>query len=337
MLSSKMKGNQIETKQESMLITDDDGLVRITSIINAHERFHVEYPHIEIPLRKATIMQICKMSGCNSEEYVLFSYRHHKNEALDYEDEDSFIQGYRNKQKPQYNNNNNKDFIRLDSDDYIQFVNPQNNKQDGNSYENNTLANSDDIDNIVLNNNNNNNGGYNKGRTNSFFEKHFAVFELIWQGLYMVLLLFGVILFCHLNFYAVIAMTYVNVYSVCGYIVNGLVFGCGIYGLKVIKVDKVQKVSETYVNKCLGGVVVGCLMMVAYVKYVMNEGVGKEYLVNQTWFIAVYLGVVGVAMICWVMNWKVCKVYEEYNFLLPLKEPLVSNNVTDYIKDNEDD
>ena len=332
MLISKMKGNQIETKQESMLITDDDGLVRITSIMMKHEKFHVEYPHIEIPLRKATIMQICRMSGCNSEEYVLFSYRHHNNDESNYEDEDSFIQGYRNKQKPQYNNN--KDFIRLDSDDYIQFVNPQNNKHDNNSYDNNTLANSDDIDNIVLNNNNNN--VYNKGRTNSFFEKHFATFELIWQGLYMLLLLSGVILFCHLNFYAVIAMTYMNVYSLCGYAVNVLVFVCGIYGLKVIKVDKVQKVSETYVNNYLGGVVVSCLMMVVYVKYVMYGGVEKEYLVNQTFFMWMYLSVAVFAMMCWVMNWKVGNMYEEYNFLLPLKEPLVSNNVTDYIKDEED-
>ena len=57
---------------------------------------------------------------------------------------------------------------------------------------------------------------------------------------------------------------------------------------------------------------------------------------NQTWYMAVYLGVIGIAIICWVMNWKVSKVYEEYNFLLPLKEPLVSNNVTDYIKDEDD-
>ena len=328
-----MKGNQIETKQESMLITDDDGLIRITSIMMAHERFHVEYPHIEIPLRKASIVQICRMSGCNSEEYVLFSYRHHKGDDSYYEDEDSFIQGYRNKQKqPQYNNN--KDFIRLDSDDYIQFVNPPHNKHDNNSYDNNTLANSDDIDNIALSNNNNIIN--HKGRPTSFFEKHFATFELIWQGLYMLLLLSGVVLFCHLNFYAVATMTYMTIYGVCGFAVDGLVFVCGVYGLKVIKVDKVQKVSETCVNKCLGGVGVCCLMMIGYVKYMMYEGVEKEYLMNQTWFVGVYLWIAGTAGMCGVMNWKVGKMYEEFNFLLPLKEPLVSNNVTDYIRDDDD-
>ena len=97
-----MKKNLIEEKKERTLITDEEGLNKISVLLSSHSKLYVEWPHLELQVPSHSIRRIYQLCGELVEENVLFAYRVHNNQII-YEEEDSFLQSYRNKDKPKTN------------------------------------------------------------------------------------------------------------------------------------------------------------------------------------------------------------------------------------------
>lgn len=322
-----MKKNQIEEKKESALITDEEGLTRVSSLLNKHNVLFIEYPHIEIPLQTRSIIKMCEMAGVLAEEYILFALRVHNDKVI-YEEEDSFLQSYRNKPKPKSNFVIDTEDVILDSkskdgDQNNYGVNTNHDNYD-NLINQNTLANSNDIEQNIIN----------SMKNKSFFERNITFFLVLWESSYLGLLLCGVIYFCHMSFFIFHSNSYISFYFFIGVLINILLFISGFLGLYHIKIKKTQKINETNVNLFLFSLVALTLVNFIYVEYVMDQSL-QMYLLENSFFIVIYITLFTNEITCLIINFKMNQFYVEYNFLLPLKYPLISDRVVDFIDDRD--
>ena len=338
-----MKKNHIEDRNESTYITDDDGLIQITDIINSHSKLYIEFPDIEIPINTSSILHLCKLADIVPEESILFAYRVHNNSQINYEEEDSFLQSYRTKPKQNPNIFNESDEMLIETNSkelkdkktkFNQNANinfnklniNKNNIFDNNSLGSNTQANSNDLEQNILD----------SMKNKTFFENNIHMFLLLWEALYEMLLLVGVLFFCHLSFFANHQGSIVSIYLGLGAIVNSLVFGVGFVGLYHIKIEKTQKINETNINLILVGLIAVTVVNFIYVEYIMKSPV-QDYLLHGTYFVYLYIWLMTNEVAALVMNFKMNQFYVEYNFLLPLKYPLINSGaIIDYIEEKND-
>ena len=323
-----MKKNLIEEKKERTLLTDEEGLTKISAILSSHSKLYVEWPHLELQVSNQSIRRIYQLCGKLVEENVLFAYRVHNNQII-YEEEDSFLQSYRNKDKPKANFVIDTEDVVIDSKLKEESSNVNSNNNDNNAYDNlinqNTLANSNEIEQNVLD----------CMKNRSFFDRNINFFIFLWESFYLSLLLCGVFFFCHLSFFVFHSQKFLTPYTMCGLSINFLLFFIGFLGLYHIKIKKTQKINETNVNLILFTLVALTLSTFIYVEYAM-EPVTQAYLLEQTFFVYLYLTMLTNEALCLIMNFKMNQFYVEYNFLLPLKYPLISDRVIDFIDEHEE-
>ena len=173
-------------------------------------------------------------------------------------------------------------------------------------------------------------------KNKTFFEKNIHMFLLLWEGLYEMLLLVGVLFFCHLSFFANNQGSIVSIYLVLGAVVNALVFSVGFVGLYHIKIEKTQKINETNINAIIVGLIAVTVVNFIYAEYVMKSPV-QDYLLHGTYFVYLYIWLMCNEVAALVMNFKMNQFYVEYNFLLPLKYPLIqSGAIIDYIDERNE-
>jgi hypothetical protein len=337
-----MKKKHIENKNESTLITDDDGLIQISNILNSHSKLYIEYPDIEIPIETSSILKICKLADFLPEENILFAYRCHNNSQINYEEEDSFMQTYRNKPKQNQNIFNDSDDILIElntkelNDQYSKIKQNANigfkklNDNQNNAFDNhslsNTVANSNELEQNVLD----------SMKNKTFFEKNISFFLLLWEGLYELILLIGVLFFCHISFFAHNQGSIMSVYLTFSVFINLFIFIVGFVGLYHIKIEKTQKINETNVNLLLLILVAFTVINFIFGEYIMKPPV-QDYLLKETNFLYLYICLMFNEVSALVMNFKMNQFYVEYNFLLPLKYPLLNlGAAVDYLgKEND--
>jgi hypothetical protein len=176
-----------------------------------------------------------------------------------------------------------------------------------------------------LNNNNNFNEDenvfddkiLNSMKNKSFFENHINTFKNIWEYFYFGLIIFSLINVIY-SFQYGINVGFLNLFMILNNIGNILLFISGALGVYLIKIKKIDKINESNLNILLISSILTNLLTVIYVFY-------DNSLFIQSYFI--YISILSILnqSLALILNFKMNQFYIEYNCLLPLKYPLLSN------------
>ena len=296
--------NSNSRRTDSTLITDEEGLKKISSILYEHNKLNVDFGndnHLEVlPNSIKKIFSLNEID--NPEENILFAFRtRNSNNSQNNNDnnifeEDSFIENLKN------NNNNKENLINnnFETEDYLIKTNEKLNNNNINEEEN-------VFDEKILN----------SMKNKSFFENHINTFKKIWEYSY-----FGLILFSLINvifsFQYGINVGFINLFMILNNIGNILLFISGALGVYLIKIKKIDKINESNLNILLISSILTNLLTVIYVFY-------DNSLFIQSYFI--YINILSILnqSLALILNFKMNQFYIEYNCLLPLKYPLLSN------------
>lgn len=105
-------------------------------------------------------------------------------------------------------------------------------------------------------------------------------------------------------------------------VVNCLLFYTGFLGLYYIKIEKVQKINETWENAFLILLIVLTSLTFALGEYAISQPM-KDYLIQNSFFHYLFYWLIFNESSSLLLNFKMNQFYVEYNFLLPLKCPLL--------------
>ena len=298
--------NSNSRRTDSTLITDEEGLKKISSILYEHNKLNVDFGndnHLEVlPNSIKKIFSLNEID--NPEENILFAFRtRNSNNSQNNNDnnifeEDSFIENLKN------NNNNKENLINnnFETEDYLIKTNEKLNNNNNNINEEENV-----FDEKILN----------SMKNKSFFENHINTFKKIWEYSY-----FGLILFSLINvifsFQYGINVGFINLFMILNNIGNILLFISGALGVYLIKIKKIDKINESNLNILLISSILTNLLTVIYVFY-------DNSLFIQSYFI--YINILSILnqSLTLILNFKMNQFYIEYNCLLPLKYPLLSN------------
>ena len=297
--------NSNSRRTDSTLITDEEGLKKISSILYEHNKLNVDFGndnHLEVlPNSIKKIFSLNEID--NPEENILFAFRtRNSNNSQNNNDnnifeEDSFIENLKNNNNHKENLNNNN----FETEDYLIKTNEKLNNNNNINEEENVF------DEKILN----------SMKNKSFFENHINTFKKIWEYSY-----FGLILFSLINvifsFQYGINVGFLNLFMILNNIGNILLFISGALGVYLIKIKKIDKINESNLNILLISSILTNLLTVIYVFY-------DNSLFIQSYFI--YINILSILnqSLALILNFKMNQFYIEYNCLLPLKYPLLSN------------
>ena len=298
--------NSNSRRTDSTLITDEEGLKKISSILYEHNKLNVDFGndnHLEVlPNSIKKIFSLNEID--NPEENILFAFRtRNSNNSQNNNDnnifeEDSFIENLKNNNNNKENLNNNN----FETEDYLIKTNEKLNNNNNNINEEENV-----FDEKILN----------SMKNKSFFENHINTFKKIWEYSY-----FGLILFSLINvifsFQYGINVGFINLFMILNNIGNILLFISGALGVYLIKIKKIDKINESNLNILLISSILTNLLTVIYVFY-------DNSLFIQSYFI--YINILSILnqSLTLILNFKMNQFYIEYNCLLPLKYPLLSN------------
>ena len=297
--------NSNSRRTDSTLITDEEGLKKISSILYEHNKLNVDFGndnHLEVlPKSIKKIFSLNEID--NPEENILFAFRtRNSNNSQNNNDnnifeEDSFIENLKNNNNHKENLNNNN----FETEDYLIKTNEKLNNNNNINEEENVF------DEKILS----------SMKNKSFFENHINTFKKIWEYSY-----FGLILFSLINvifsFQYGINVGFINLFMILNNIGNILLFISGALGVYLIKIKKIDKINESNLNILLISSILTNLLTVIYVFY-------DNSLFIQSYFI--YINILSILnqSLTLILNFKMNQFYIEYNCLLPLKYPLLSN------------
>ena len=297
--------NSNSRRTDSTLITDEKGLKKISNILYEHNKLNVDFGndnHLEVlPNSIKKIFSLNEID--NPEENILFAFRtRNSNNSQNNNDnnifeEDSFIENLKNNSNQKENLNNNN----FETEDYLIKTNEKLNNNNNVNEEENVF------DEKILS----------SMKNKSFFENHINTFKKIWEYSY-----FGLILFSLINvifsFQYGINVGFINLFMILNNIGNILLFISGALGIYLIKIKKIDKINESNLNILLISSILTNLLTVIYVFY-------DNSLFIQSYFI--YINILSILnqSLTLILNFKMNQFYIEYNCLLPLKYPLLSN------------
>ena len=300
--------NSNSRRTDSTLITDEEGLKKISSILYEHNKLNVDFGndnHLEVlPNSIKKIFSLNEID--NPEENILFAFRtRNSNNSQNNNDnnifeEDSFIENLKNNSNNHKENLNNNNF---ETEDYLIKTNEKLNNNNNVNEEENVF------DEKILS----------SMKNKSFFENHINTFKKIWEYSY-----FGLILFSLINvifsFQYGINVGFINLFMILNNIGNILLFISGALGIYLIKIKKIDKINESKLNILLISSILTNLLTVIYVFY-------DNSLFIQSYFI--YINILSILnqSLTLILNFKMNQFYIEYNCLLPLKYPLLSNEI----------
>ena len=300
--------NSNSRRTDSTLITDEEGLKKISSILYEHNKLNVDFGndnHLEVlPKSIKKIFSLNEID--NPEENILFAFRtRNSNNSQNNNDnnifeEDSFIENLKNNSNNHKENLNNNNF---ETEDYLIKTNEKLNNNNNVNEEENVF------DEKILS----------SMKNKSFFENHINTFKKIWEYSY-----FGLILFSLINvifsFQYGINVGFTNLFMILNNIGNILLFISGALGVYLIKIKKIDKINESNLNILLISSILTNLLTVIYVFY-------DNSLFIQSYFI--YINILSILnqSLTLILNFKMNQFYIEYNCLLPLKYPLLSNEI----------
>jgi hypothetical protein len=298
--------NSNSRRTDSTLITDEEGLKKISNILYEHNKLNVDFGndnHLEVlPNSIKKIFSLNEID--NPEENILFAFRtRNSNNSQNNNDnnifeEDSFIENLKNNSNNHKENLNNNNF---ETEDYLIKTNEKLNNNNNVNEEENVF------DEKILS----------SMKNKSFFENHINTFKKIWEYSY-----FGLILFSLINvifsFQYGINVGFINLFMILNNIGNILLFISGALGIYLIKIKKIDKINESNLNILLISSILTNLLTVIYVFY-------DNSLFIQSYFI--YINILSILnqSLTLILNFKMNQFYIEYNCLLPLKYPLLSN------------
>ena len=301
--------NSNSRRTDSTLITDEEGLKKISSILYEHNKLNVDFGndnHLEVlPNSIKKIFSLNEID--NPEENILFAFRtRNSNNSQNNNDnnifeEDSFIENLKNNSNNHKENLNNNNF---ETEDYLIKTNEKLNNNNNNINEEENV-----FDEKILS----------SMKNKSFFENHINTFKKIWEYSY-----FGLILFSLINvifsFQYGINVGFINLFMILNNIGNILLFISGALGIYLIKIKKIDKINESNLNILLISSILTNLLTVIYVFY-------DNSLFIQSYFI--YINILSILnqSLTLILNFKMNQFYIEYNCLLPLKYPLLSNEI----------
>lgn len=299
--------NSNSRRTDSTLITDEEGLKKISNILYEHNKLNVDFGndnHLEVlPNSIKKIFSLNEID--NPEENILFAFRtRNSNNSQNNNDnnifeEDSFIENLKNNSNQKENLNNNN----FETEDYLIKTNEKLNNNNNVNEEENVF------DEKILS----------SMKNKSFFENHINTFKKIWEYSY-----FGLILFSLINvifsFQYGINVGFINLFMILNNIGNILLFISGALGIYLIKIKKIDKINESNLNILLISSILTNLLTVIYVFY-------DNSLFIQSYFI--YINILSILnqSLTLILNFKMNQFYIEYNCLLPLKYPLLSNEI----------
>ena len=299
--------NSNSRRTDSTLITDEEGLKKISNILYEHNKLNVDFGndnHLEVlPNSIKKIFSLNEID--NPEENILFAFRtRNSNNSQNNNDnnifeEDSFIENLKNNSNQKENLNNNN----FETEDYLIKTNEKLNNNNNVNEEENVF------DEKILS----------SMKNKSFFENHINTFKKIWEYSY-----FGLILFSLINvifsFQYGINVGFINLFMILNNIGNILLFISGSLGVYLIKIKKIDKINESNLNILLISSILTNLLTVIYVFY-------DNSLFIQSYFI--YINILSILnqSLTLILNFKMNQFYIEYNCLLPLKYPLLSNEI----------
>ena len=300
--------NSNSRRTDSTLITDEEGLKKISNILYEHNKLNVDFGndnHLEVlPNSIKKIFSLNEID--NPEENILFAFRtRNSNNSQNNNDnnifeEDSFIENLKNNSNNHKENLNNNNF---ETEDYLIKTNEKLNNNNNVNEEENVF------DEKILS----------SMKNKSFFENHINTFKKIWEYSY-----FGLILFSLINvifsFQYGINVGFINLFMILNNIGNILLFISGALGIYLIKIKKIDKINESKLNILLISSILTNLLTVIYVFY-------DNSLFIQSYFI--YINILSILnqSLTLILNFKMNQFYIEYNCLLPLKYPLLSNEI----------
>lgn len=300
--------NSNSRRTDSTLITDEEGLKKISNILYEHNKLNVDFGndnHLEVlPNSIKKIFSLNEID--NPEENILFAFRtRNSNNSQNNNDnnifeEDSFIENLKNNSNNHKENLNNNNF---ETEDYLIKTNEKLNNNNNVNEEENVF------DEKILS----------SMKNKSFFENHINTFKKIWEYSY-----FGLILFSLINvifsFQYGINVGFINLFMILNNIGNILLFISGALGIYLIKIKKIDKINESNLNILLISSILTNLLTVIYVFY-------DNSLFIQSYFI--YINILSILnqSLTLILNFKMNQFYIEYNCLLPLKYPLLSNEI----------
>ena len=299
--------NSNSRRTDSTLITDEEGLKKISSILYEHNKLNVDFGndnHLEVlPNSIKKIFSLNEID--NPEENILFAFRtRNSNNSQNNNDnkifeEDSFIENLKNNNNHQEILNNNN----FETEDYLIKTNEKLNNNNNFNEDENVFD-----DNIL-----------NSMKNKSFFENHINTFKNIWEYSYFGLIIFSLINVIY-SFQYGINVGFLNLFMILNNIGNILLFISGALGIYLIKIKKIDKINESKLNILLISSILTNLLTVIYVFY-------DNSLFIQSYFI--YINILSILnqSLTLILNFKMNQFYIEYNCLLPLKYPLLSNEI----------
>ena len=300
--------NSNSRRTDSTLITDEEGLKKISNILYEHNKLNVDFGndnHLEVlPNSIKKIFSLNEID--NPEENILFAFRtRNSNNSQNNNDnnifeEDSFIENLKNNSNNHKENLNNNNF---ETEDYLIKTNEKLNNNNNVNEEENVF------DEKILS----------SMKNKSFFENHINTFKKIWEYSYFGLILFSLINVIFSFQYGII-VGFINLFMILNNIGNILLFISGALGIYLIKIKKIDKINESNLNILLISSILTNLLTVIYVFY-------DNSLFIQSYFI--YINILSILnqSLTLILNFKMNQFYIEYNCLLPLKYPLLSNEI----------
>jgi hypothetical protein len=293
---------------DSTLITDEEGLKKISSILYEHNKLNVDFGndnHLEVlPNSIKKIFSLNEID--NPEENILFAFRtRNSNNSQNNNDnnifeEDSFIENLKNNSNNHKENLNNNNF---ETEDYLIKTNEKLNNNNNFNEDENVFD-----DNIL-----------NSMKNKSFFENHINTFKNIWEYSYFGLIIFSLINVIY-SFQYGINVGFLNLFMILNNIGNILLFISGVLGIYKIKIKKIYKINESNLNILLISSILTNLLTDIYVFY-------DNFLLTQSSVIYFHILSIINQSLTLILNFKMNKFYIEYNCLLPLKYPLLSNEI----------
>jgi hypothetical protein len=297
-------------RTDSTLITDEEGLKKISNILNDHKKLNIDFGNEKnLEVQPNSIKKIFSLNEIdNPEENILFAFRtrnsnnsQNVNENNNIYEEDSFIENLKNNNNQNNMQNNNNNF---ETEDYLIKTNEKINKDNLNNDEK-------DIDENIIN----------SMKNKSFFENHINTFKKIWEYSYYSLIIFSLINVLYSFIYG-INVGFFNFFMILNNIGNILLFLSGGTGIYKIKIKKINKINESNLNIILISSLLTNLFTIVYIFYE-----GTNFLFTQSYFLYFQILSILNQSLTLILNFKMNQFYIEYNYLLPLKYPLLSNEV----------
>jgi len=294
-------------RTDSTLITDEEGLKKISNILYDHNKLNVDFGNDnQLEVLPNSIKKIFSLNEIdNPEENILFAFRtRNSNNSQNNNDnkifeEDSFIENLKNNNNHQEILNNNN----FETEDYLIKTNEKLNNNNNFNEDENVFD-----DNIL-----------NSMKNKSFFENHINTFKNIWEYSYFGLIIFSLINVIY-SFQYGINVGFLNLFMILNNIGNILLFISGVLGIYKIKIKKIYKINESNLNILLISSILTNLLTDIYVFY-------DNFLLTQSSFIYFHILSIINQSLTLILNFKMNKFYIEYNCLLPLKYPLLSNEI----------